>query len=205
MWIPRTFEPVLREPPSSLRLFPVWLLLGARQVGKSSLLLRCADSQRAVVNFLLRLVHPCHTNRTKRLTKSPKLYFLDAGLAAWLGGWRDPEALRLGPMAGALFETHVFGEILRRFRHRAHEAEITFWRTRDGEEIDFLVEAGGTVFPVEAKLGLPDGRELARLERIRETHWQQGAVVSLAAGDSPQAITSEWRAVSPRGLDFLPV
>ena len=156
-------------------------------------------------SFLLRLVHPYHSNRTKRLIKSPKLYFLDAGLAAWLGGWRTAEVLRLGPMAGALYETHIFREILRRFCHRAREASIAFWRTRGGEEIDFLVETGGTVFPIEAKMGLPDGRDLPKLEKIRETNWKEGMVISLAAGDSPQRLTSEWRAVPPSCLDFLPV
>jgi predicted AAA+ superfamily ATPase len=106
-------------------------------------------------------------------------------------------------MAGALFETHVFGEILRRFRHRAREVEITFWRTRDGEEIDFLVDSGRAIFPVEAKLGWPDSRDLARLEKIREPTWKRGTVISLAAGDSPQAITTEWQVVSPQGLEVL--
>jgi len=81
-------------------------------------------------SFLIRLVHPYFSSRSKRLVKSPKIYFLDAGLAAHLAGWRDPEMLRLGRMAGAVFETHVLGNILRYFRHRARGVDIHFWRTR---------------------------------------------------------------------------
>lgn len=157
-------------------------------------------------SFLVRLVHPRHTNRTKRLIKSPKLYFLDAGLAAWLAGWRDPEMLRLGPQAGAIFETHLFGQVLRRFRHRGREVEITFWRTRDGEEVDFLVEAGGVVTPIEVKLGTPDGRSLPRLDRIAEPSWQPGRVLSLTslgAVGAVGALAHDWRCASPLDLSFL--
>ena len=98
--------------------------------------------------FLIKLLSPYFTSRTRRMTKSPKLYFLDAGLAAWLGGWRGAQEARLGPMGGALFETHVLANILQRFRHRAREVQIHFWRTRDGQEIDFLVErVGARPFP----------------------------------------------------------
>lgn len=157
-------------------------------------------------SFLVRLVHPHLTNRTKRLMKSPKLYFLDAGLAAWLGGWRDPGMLRLGPQAGAIFETHVFGQLLRYFRHRIRDENITFWRTRDGEEIDFLVEEGGRITPIDVKLGTPDPRRLPRLAPIAELSWRPGRVLSLTAlnpGHGTTALTPEWTLGSPLDLTFL--
>ena len=158
-------------------------------------------------SFLIRLVHPHHTNRTLRMIKSPKLYFLDAGLAAWLAGWRDPETLRLGPMAGAIYETQVFGELLRHYRHRAREVDITYWRTRDGEEIDFLVEAAGRICPIEVKMGTPDARGLPRLERMSDSRWDVGRVVSLLhlAPDSlPATIAAGWQGASASDLSFLP-
>jgi len=157
-------------------------------------------------SFLIRLIHPYHSNRSKRLIKSPKLYFLDAGLAAWLAGWRDAESLRLGPLGGAILETHVFGQLLRYFRHRAREVDITFWRTRDGEEIDFLVEAGGRVTPVEVNLGTPDARRLPRLEKIAERSWQPGRVLSLTSlgsGTEREPWAGGWQAASPIDLTFL--
>ena len=158
-------------------------------------------------SFLIRLVHPYHSNRTKRMIKSPKLFFLDAGLAAWLGGWRDPEALRHGPMAGPLFETHVFGQILRHYRHRAREVDITYWRTRDGQEIDFLVESGGRTTPVEVKMGTVKGNQLPHLDSMAGANWTAGHVVSLL--HLPQEIpgvslAEGWSAASPLDLSFLP-
>ena len=158
-------------------------------------------------SFLIRLVHPHHSNRTLRMIKSPKLYFLDAGLAAWLAGWRDPETLRLSPMAGAIYETQVFGELLRHYRHRAREVDITYWRTRDGEEIDFLVEAAGRVCPIEVKMGTPDGRALPRLERMADSLWDAGRVVSLlhlGPDTLPATIAAGWKGASTSNLSFLP-
>jgi uncharacterized protein len=148
-------------------------------------------------SFIVRLVHPYHSNKTKRLIKSPKVYFLDMGLAAHLSGWRDAEMLRLGPMGGAAFETHIFGQILRRFQNLAHEVQVHFWRTRDGEEIDFLVETKGQIFPIEVKLGNPDVRSLPHLEKISETNWKAGSVISLSAGDSPIALNAHWHLQGP--------
>ena len=75
------------------------------------------------------------------MTKSPKLYFLDAGLAAWLSGWRRVPEARLGPMGGALFETHILAEILKRFLHRARQVRIHM-RTGDGVRVSHT-PAGG--------------------------------------------------------------
>ena len=152
--------------------------------------------------FLIRLLSPYFTNRTRRMIKSPKLYFLDAGLAAWLGGWRSAEEARLGPMGGALFETHVLAEVIKRFCHRAREVDIHFWRTRDGQEIDFLIESDGRTWPVEVKLGSPRYDRLAPLERIAESSWQDGQVVSLAAAAEPVRITDSWTLCAPDVLDI---
>ena len=152
--------------------------------------------------FLIRLLPPYFTNRTRRMIKSPKLYFLDAGLAAWLGGWRGLEEARLGPLGGALFETHVLAEVIKRFRHRAREMDIHFWRTRDGQEIDFLIESDGRTWPVEVKLGSPRYDRLPRLERIAESNWRDGQVVSLAAPAEPVRITDSWTLCAPGALDL---
>jgi predicted AAA+ superfamily ATPase len=155
-------------------------------------------------SFLIRLVHPYFKSRSKRLIKSPKLYFLDMGLAAHLAGWRDSEMLRLGPMGGAAFETNILGNILRHFLHRAREVEVYFWRTRDGEEIDFLVEAGGAVYPVEVKLGLPNPESIVSLTPIREGHWRGGSVISLAeiGSDSRKTVHPDWTVRGPQDLPF---
>lgn len=152
--------------------------------------------------FLIRLLPPYLTNRTRRMIKSPKLYFLDAGLAAWLGGWRTAEEARLGPMGGALFETHVLAEVIKHFRHRAREVDIHFWRTRDGQELDFLVESDGRTWPVEARIGSPRYDRLPSLRRIAEPSWQMGQVASLAAPAARARIADDWTLCLPRDLDL---
>jgi uncharacterized protein len=152
-------------------------------------------------SFLIKLVQPFLSNRNKRLIKSPKLYFLDAGLAAYLAGWRDSEMLRLSGMAGAMFETQVFGQLMRYFRHRAREVEICFFRTRDGLELDFLVEHDGVIDPIEVKIGTPDVRQLPKLSEIAESNWRQGHVVSLAAASrAPASLSADWRVLGPERI-----
>ena len=151
--------------------------------------------------LLIRLVRPYHSNRTRRMTKNPKLYFLDAGLSAWLGGWRGTSETRLGPMGGALFETHVLAETLKRFLHRARQVQVYFWRTRDGQEVDFLVETGGKVFPVEVKLGAPRHERLAPLDKIADANWQPGQIATLSA-EAAVPFDERWTMCPPALLDF---
>lgn len=152
-------------------------------------------------SFLVRLVQPEHQNRSKRLIKSPKLHFLDMGLAAFLAGWGTGEQLRLGPQSGPAFETHVFSEIVKHFRHRGKELDVRFWRTRDGQEIDLLVEHRGRIHPIEVKLGLPSPQTLPRLASIAAPNWERGQVVTLAISTA-QALSEEWRAVPPWELEL---
>lgn len=160
-------------------------------------------------SFLIKLVHPYFSNRSKRLIKSPKLYFLDAGLCAYLAGYRDSEILRFSPFAGALFETHLFGQILRAYQHRAREVQVHFWRDRDGNEIDFLIESSKGVAPVEAKIGSVVKGDLLKLDKIRDPHWSNGLVASLLDLDSTHApsitrplisLNEEWSRVTPAQL-----
>ena len=104
-------------------------------------------------------------------------------------------------MGGALFETHVLAQILKAFIHRAREMQIYFWRTRDGQEIDFLVETNGKLYPVEVKLGSPRYDRLAPLEKLAEPSWQEGQVVSLGATASVR-ISDLWTLRTPTELDL---
>jgi predicted AAA+ superfamily ATPase len=105
----------------------------------------------------LRLV-PYHANLGKRVVRTPKIYFLDVGLAAHLQGWRAIDPLLASPHAGPLFETLVLGELVRARDHRGLPIRLYFWRTKEGEEIDFLIEAQTSSGPrwlaVEAKLAV---------------------------------------------------
>jgi uncharacterized protein len=102
-------------------------------------------------SFQIYLLPPYGTNVTKRLIKTPKLYFLDTGLCSYLTEWSSPGTLEAGAMSGAIFETHVFTEILKSYWHRGRQPACFYYRDRDGREIDLLLEQNGTLYPIEIK------------------------------------------------------
>ena len=104
-------------------------------------------------SFLVALLRPHHRNFNKRLVKSPKLYFLDTGLLCHLLRVRSPEELRAHASRGAVFETFVLSELLKARLHRGEEPDVHFWRDSAGHEIDFLIDDGETLTPIEAKSG----------------------------------------------------
>ena len=88
----------------------------------------------------------------------------------------------------------IFGEVLRWFAHRGKEAKIYFWRTKDGEEVDFIVETSAGIFPVEVKLGLPKASDIPAHDKLGIQSLREGAVVSLAAAQSAgQLLAHNWR------------
>ena len=89
---------------------------------------------------LICLVEPYFSNRTNRLVKSPKVYFIDTGLACRLQGWEESLPLLNSPAQGALFENLVFSEIYKFCTYELKDLKIFHWRSKDKEEIDFLIE-----------------------------------------------------------------
>ncbi len=103
---------------------------------------------------LIYLLKPYSNNLSSRLIKTPKLYFLDTGFAARLQGWSDPAPLLNSPQIGALFETLVLAEIIKFIRNYRKDWELFFWRTKDGEEIDFIIKTNQAVYALESKLSI---------------------------------------------------
>lgn len=98
------------------------------------------------------VLRPYFANVGKRLVKTPKIYFTDVGTLCHLVGLRDPDHAALSPMAGAIMETAVVTELIKTYVHRGIEPQIYFWRTAAGTEVDFIVEDGGKLIPIEVKL-----------------------------------------------------
>jgi predicted AAA+ superfamily ATPase len=96
---------------------------------------------------------PLHRNLGKRLTKSPKLYFYDTGLLAWLVGIRRPEDLTVHPLRGAIVENWVVSEIVKARVHRGLEPSLAFYRDQSGREVDLVLEEGARTVLVEVKSG----------------------------------------------------
>lgn len=104
-------------------------------------------------SFLTILLRPHHKNFSKRLVKSPKLYFLDTGLLCYLLRIRSPEDLRIHAQRGSIFESFVISEILKNYLHHGLEPDLYFWRDSAGHEIDLLIDRGKELIPVEIKSG----------------------------------------------------
>ena len=114
------------------------------------------------------LLRPWFANVGKRLVKTPKVYFADVGLMAWLTGHRDGRSAALGPLRGQLVETLVVGEVQRRLLHRGEVPALWFWRTATGDEVDLLVQVGTNLVPVEIKATASPRPELAApIKRLR--------------------------------------
>ena len=104
-------------------------------------------------SYLVVRLMPHHANFGKRLVKTPKLYFLDVGLMAWLLGIRDTESLSTHAARGALFETWVVAESFKRKFNAGMPADLYFWRDSSGNEVDLLEETTGGALATEIKSG----------------------------------------------------
>ncbi len=102
-------------------------------------------------SFILTKIQPYYQNFSKRLIKSPKVYFLDTGLLCYLLGITSPEQLTYHPLRGAIVETYVASELLKAYYNRAREPRIYFFRDSTGNEVDFLCDEGDAVIPIEVK------------------------------------------------------
>ena len=134
------------------------------------------------------LLEPYHTNVTKRLIKTPKLYILDTGLCAYLTEWSSPAILEAGAMSGAILETWIFTELLKSYWHNGRLAPFYFYRDKDMKEIDLLIIQNGTIYPLEIKKtaspGNGDVRHFKALEKLK-LPIGPGGVICLAEQSLP--------------------
>jgi hypothetical protein len=118
--------------------------------------------------FQVVLLRPYFANIGKRLVKGPKVYFTDPGTLCHLVGLDDPLLAARGPLAGALVETLVIGELVKAAWHRGAPPRLHFWRTSTGVEVDALVERAGALVPIEIKAGATATPLMARsIGRLR--------------------------------------
>ena len=100
---------------------------------------------------ILYILHPWSSNITKRLVKTPKVYFMDTGLAAYLCRWPSAATLENGAMDGAFLETWVISEIVKSFYNAGKPADLFYYRDIDRKEIDLLIAEGDRLYPIEIK------------------------------------------------------
>ena len=140
---------------------------------------------------IIYLLPPYYVNLGKRITKSPKIYFLDIGLVCYLTGIREREHLMKGPLAGPLFENFCISETIKLFFNQGRRGNLYYLRTNNNLEIDLLIEESfETVMPVEIKLNkTPSVRMGSNIFRFKELFSKlkihNGRVLSLTEKSTP--------------------
>jgi predicted AAA+ superfamily ATPase len=184
----------------NLAAFEKFLRLAAARTGQLLNLSELArDAQIAVstakewmgileASFQVYLLKPYFRNISKRQIKTPKLYFLDTGLVCYLTGWHNARVASQGAMAGSLLENYAISEIIKSYWHRGHEAPVWFWRTKEGYEVDLIIEAGGKLFPVEIKMSMTPDMNMAKgIQQLKKLsdNVSKGAIVCLTESEYP--------------------
>lgn len=119
--------------------------------------------EKSEVIFYLR---PYSNNLLKRTVKTPKMYFFDTGLVAYLTKYSSPEILMNGAMNGAILENYTVSEIRKTWLNSAEECLMHYYRDKDTNEIDMVVEADGELHPLEIKKSTNPGTELASAFKV---------------------------------------
>ncbi len=118
------------------------------------------------------LLQPYYNNVAKRTIKTPKVYFIDTGLAAYLTRWLTSDVLQIGAQAGAFFETFVLAEILKSYYNAGIlDPPIYFYRDKDQNEIDFIIVENGILYPIEVKKHAdPNKNDIDAFEKLDKIH-----------------------------------
>ena len=137
---------------------------------------------------IIYLLQPFSSNELKRLTKAPKLYFCDTGLAAHLSMWPTRDTLLAGAASGHYFENHVIIELLKHYSYSRSKVNMTFFSDSNGKEIDLLIERNAFIHPLEIKkTANPNNRDVKKFAELDNTAANRGygGVICLCAETMP--------------------
>lgn len=124
---------------------------------------------------ILYLLQPYFNNELKRLTKTPKLYFLDTGLCSHLSMWLTPKTLMNGAASGRYFENFVVTETLKNGSFSKNASRLTYYRDSNAKEIDLFLEENNLIHPLEIKRSAnPDTREVKKFNVIDKASIERG-------------------------------
>jgi len=144
-------------------------------------------------SYILFLLPPWHANISKRLVKTPKIYFWDVGLASYLLGLQEVRHISRDPLRGNLFENMVVADICKQYYHQGHRPGLCFFRDSTGNEVDLVVQRGDDLALVEIKSGQTVSRQffkgLDRFKHIVPNRIRGGILIY--GGATPQA-RSDW-------------
>ena len=121
------------------------------------------------------LLAPYSNNELKRLSKTPKLYFCDTGLCAYLSMWLTPDTLRNGAASGHYYENYVVMELVKNYAYAKSKVNITYFRDSNAKEIDVFVEENNFIHPLEIKKSAaPDRREVKKYSVLDKASLNRG-------------------------------
>lgn len=148
------------------------------------------------ISNIINRVPSYYQSRSKRITKSPKLFFIDPGLSIFLSGYYDEDSLRTARELGSFFETMLYMHIKIASELMVPKAKLFYWRTTTGKEVDFVVEHGKKLLAVETKLTQnPTFNDIKNLLIFIEEYPQAIRGLLLHAGNSVKWLHSKILAV----------
>ena len=135
-----------------------------------------------VASNIVYILEPYYNNIMKRAVKTPKVYFLDTGLAAYLTKWKTSEVLESGTMAGSFFENYVIVEIIKSYNNSGElRPPVYFYRDKEKREIDLIIEQNGKLYPIEIKKTANPTKNMIEnfkvLEMVKEVG--EGAIICM--------------------------
>lgn len=135
-----------------------------------------------VASNIVYILEPYYNHIMKRAVKTPKVYFLDTGLATYLTKWKTSEVLEAGTMAGNFFENYVIVEIIKSYYNSGElRPPVYFYRDKEKREIDLIIEQNGKLYPIEIKKTANPSKDMIEnfkvLENIKEVG--EGAVICM--------------------------
>ncbi|MCL2630020.1 MAG: ATP-binding protein [Firmicutes bacterium] len=142
---------------------------------------------------LVYLLQPYYNNFNKRLLKTPKIYLLDTGLLCYLSGWNTPQQMVDGARWGHIFETFAVSEILKSYYNKGatFAPPLYYYRDKDKNEIDIIIEEAGTLYPVEIKTTSDPTNRMAKafdvIAKVPDKKIGEGAIVCLCRNVLPLA------------------
>lgn len=137
------------------------------------------------ISNIIKKLPAYYPSKTKKITKSPKIFFIDTGLCSYLSGYHSEESLKNARESGAFFETMIFLHLTILSELLAPKAHMFYWRTTTGKEIDFIMEHGKSLLAFEAKLTKkPSFNDIKNLLTFIEEYPQTTRGVLLHAGSS---------------------
>lgn len=134
------------------------------------------------------LLEPYSNNELQRMIKTPKLYFCDTGLCAWLTRWLTPDSLREGAASGHFYENYVIMELVKNYAYARNTAMISFYRDDNAKEIDVFVEENGKIHPLEIKKSAnPEKKEIRKFNVIDKTSLihAEGGIICMVSNPFP--------------------